>query len=157
MLDSGAYCLVIRLEVDSVVEVGRLGRFRFAKGYYVYCGSAMNGLATRIARHQRRAKKLHWHIDHLLALPAARLLASVPYPSTRRQECVLNQALQRRRGAMVPVAGFGSSDCANGCPAHLTHFAARPALRAPQSGIRNLESGIPSPALPEGMSHEPAD
>ena len=126
--DRGAYCLVVRLAAESEAEVGRLGRFRFPRGYYVYCGSAMRGLAARIARHQRRKKTLHWHIDYLLALPAARLIAAVRYPSSQRQECALNQAMQRRPGATIPVPGFGSSDCAYGCPAHLTYFARQPRL-----------------------------
>ncbi|MBM4035886.1 MAG: DUF123 domain-containing protein, partial [Planctomycetes bacterium] len=34
----------------------------------------MRGLEARIARHQRRTKRLHWHIDYFLALPKARLI-----------------------------------------------------------------------------------
>ena len=130
--DRGAYLLVVRLDVESDATIGRLGRFQLPKGYYVYCGSAMNGLAARIARHQRQAKKLHWHIDYLLALPAARLLAAVPYPSASRRECELSRLVQRQPGATLAVAGFGSSDCTNGCRAHLVHFQKRP--RLPQRG-----------------------
>jgi len=126
--DGGAYCLLIHLEAEAVAAIGRLGTFEFPAGHYVYCGSAMRALAARIARHQRKAKRLRWHIDYLLGLPQARLLACVSYPSEHRQECVLNQAVQRQRGASVPVAGFGSSDCRSGCPAHLTHFTRRPRL-----------------------------
>ena len=124
--DSGAYCLLIRLRAESEAQIGRLGRFRFPQGYYVYCGSAMRGLAARIARHRRRAKNLHWHIDYLLALPSARLLGAAAYPSPRRRECALNRAVQRLPGATTPVPGFGASDCPSRCPAHLTHFARQP-------------------------------
>ncbi|HUT34523.1 MAG TPA: GIY-YIG nuclease family protein [Planctomycetota bacterium] len=129
--DRGAYCLLIHLQADREATVGRLGRFRFPKGYYVYCGSAMRGLAARIARHQRRVKKLRWHIDCLLALPAARFVACVPYPSHRREECAINQQVQRLPGAGIPVHGFGSSDCTRGCPAHLTYFERCPGLPGP--------------------------
>jgi Uri superfamily endonuclease len=126
--DSGAYCLLIRLDRAAEATIGRLGRFRFPAGYYVYCGSAARGLGARTARHQRGAKTIHWHIDYLLALPEARLVACVPYPSERRRECEFNGSVQRQRGARVPVPGFGSSDCRAGCPAHLTHFRQRPRL-----------------------------
>lgn len=128
MEDSGAYCLVIRLDAESEAEIGHLGRFRLPKGYYVYCGSAMRGLEARIARHQRRTKRLHWHIDYFLALPKARLIEVHLFPSACRVECQLNQLVQSFRGAGVPISGFGSSDCASGCPAHLTCFAKNPRL-----------------------------
>lgn len=127
-MDRGAYCLLIRLDREAEAEVGRLGRVAFPAGYYVYCGSAVRGLAARTARHRRRAKAIHWHIDRLLALPEARLVACVPYPSARREECEINQAVQRRRGAAIVAPGFGSSDCRAGCPAHLTYFRRRPRL-----------------------------
>jgi len=131
--DSGAYCLLVHLAHDVVVAVGRLGRFQFAAGYYVYTGSAMRGLAARLTRHQRRDKTLRWHIDYLLAASGARVVECVAYPSPERQECTLNQAVQRKRGARVPIKGFGSSDCQSGCPAHLTYFKLRPRL---PSGVR---------------------
>ena len=128
--DGGAYCLLIRLTHEAGATIGRLGWFEFAAGYYVYAGSAMRSLSARVARHQRRDKTHRWHIDYLLALPAARLVECVAYPSAERQECLLNQTVQRRRGAHVPVRGFGSSDCRSGCPAHLTYFKLRPRLPA---------------------------
>jgi Uri superfamily endonuclease len=128
--DRGAYCLLIRLGQASAATIGRLGRFRFPAGYYVYTGSALRNLAARVARHQRQAKRLRWHIDYLLALPAARILGCFPYVAESRQECEINQAVQRMRGAQVPAPGFGSSDCRSGCPAHLTYFRRRPRLPA---------------------------
>lgn len=136
--DRGAYCLLIYLRGDRQVTVGRLGHFRFPKGYYVYCGSAMNGLAARVARHHRATKRIHWHIDYLLALPAARLIAAVPYPSPSRHECELNRRVQAQPGATILVPGFGSSDCAEGCRAHLAFFPKRLHLPPPN---RKLEIG----------------
>ena len=127
-LDRGAYCLLIRLDREAEADVGRLGHVQFPAGYYVYCGSAVRGLSARTARHQREAKAVHWHIDYLLALSEAHLVACVPYPSGRREECELNQAVQRQKGAAVIALGFGSSDCRSGCPAHLTFFPHRPRL-----------------------------
>ncbi|MFP4052091.1 MAG: GIY-YIG nuclease family protein, partial [Thermoplasmata archaeon] len=62
----GIYTLVIELKEDKVIEVGAIGNIDFDKGYYVYVGSAQNGLEARIERHLSDEKKIHWHIDYLL-------------------------------------------------------------------------------------------
>ncbi|MDG6902673.1 MAG: GIY-YIG nuclease family protein [Nitrososphaerota archaeon] len=64
--DSGLYQLVIRLKRKQSIGVGRLGRFAFPSGYYVYTGSARRGLESRIARHLRKEKRLRWHVDYVL-------------------------------------------------------------------------------------------
>lgn len=120
--DRGAYLLVIELKSDCDITIGRLGRFRFRAGYYFYAGSAMRGLAARIARHKRLLKRRYWHIDYLLSHPAARLVSAEPFPSKVREECEISQAVQQLQGMTVPVKGFGSSDCTRGCPAHLAYI-----------------------------------
>jgi Uri superfamily endonuclease len=41
----GCYCLIIKLNNDRTVKIGKkLGKIEFKKGYYVYVGSAMNSL-----------------------------------------------------------------------------------------------------------------
>ena len=62
----GSYLLIIKLQDDKKILVGKLGKIAFKKGYYVYVGSAMNGLEQRLQRHLRSQKKFHWHIDYLL-------------------------------------------------------------------------------------------
>ena len=62
----GCYCLIIILNTPSKIKIGKLGKIDFNEGYYVYVGSAMNYLESRINRHLRSKKKLHWHIDYLL-------------------------------------------------------------------------------------------
>lgn len=114
----GIYHLVLRLPEPKTVRIGRLGRIAFQAGYYVYTGSAMNGLEARIARHARRRKTMRWHIDFLLR--AARLVEVVAIPTRARAECRRNCGLMAQAEARVPVPGFGSSDCR--CPAHLAYF-----------------------------------
>ncbi|MGZ7049923.1 MAG: GIY-YIG nuclease family protein, partial [Methanobacterium sp.] len=60
------YCLLINLNVDSEISVGKLGKLNFKKGFYVYVGSALNSIDARIKRHLKNDKKLFWHIDYLL-------------------------------------------------------------------------------------------
>lgn len=115
--DAGCYQLKIEIESDLTLEVGALGMRFFARGLYVYTGSAMVNLRRRVARHRRREKKRHWHIDYLLADPRVRLVEVYLYPSSVKEECLYNRLLLDG-GAEAPVPRFGSSDCAD-CPAHL--------------------------------------
>jgi len=62
-MQKGTYILVVKLEKDKQIQVGKLGDFLFEKGYYCYVGSAMNGLEQRIGRHQSKNKKLHQIAD----------------------------------------------------------------------------------------------
>jgi Uri superfamily endonuclease len=134
----GSYVLVASVDRDTILPVGRLGVFRFEAGFYCYCGSARGpgGLEARLARHLRRRKKAHWHVDYLLQ--HAVLVEMWKAHSARRLECCFAQALTVLSGARVPVPGFGSSDC--DCDAHLVHFAVPPPFGAfcralKQSGV----------------------
>ena len=121
----GVYHLVLRLPRETRIRVGRLGLQTFGAGYYVYTGSAMNGLEARVARHQRRRKRLRWHIDYLLQ--KAEMAAVELMPTRRRLECARNRVILSLPGACIPVAGFGSSDCR--CRSHLAYFGeSRPSI-----------------------------
>ena len=124
MQKGGTYLLLLRLEKGAQVAVGRLGRFLFTAGYYVYIGSALGGLEARLACHYGPVKRRHWHIDYLRAI--ARLEEERGVASEERLECRWARAVAQLPGAGCPVRGFGSSDCS--CPAHLVHFSQRPNL-----------------------------
>jgi sugar fermentation stimulation protein A len=111
----GVYQLYLRLRTRVRIQIGRLGAFEFPVGSYVYTGSALNGLERRIARHRRREKRLHWHIDYLLA--HAEIERVLVFPTRERLECELNQRTMTEGGGQVVVPGFGSSDCR--CKTHL--------------------------------------
>lgn len=117
-MDGGVYNLVICLEGERCIQVGRLGRFVFPAGYYVYTGSALKGLEARIARHRRKEKRKWWHIDYLLEW--SEVAAVRTYPTEERKECVLNRKVAGLASARVVVPGFGASDC--GCETHLLFF-----------------------------------
>ncbi|MGB2770006.1 MAG: GIY-YIG nuclease family protein, partial [Candidatus Zixiibacteriota bacterium] len=65
-MQKGIYQLLIRLPESVHIQIGKRGRYRFPKGYYIYTGSAKNGFRGRIKRHLRKEKKHFWHIDYLL-------------------------------------------------------------------------------------------
>ena len=116
----GTYVLVLVVEDEQQVRVGRLGEFRIPPGWLAYVGSARGpgGLSARLARHLRHPKSPVWHIDFLRAV--ARPVAIWWATGMDRRECLWATALAGMPGASRPIPGFGSSDCR--CPAHLFHF-----------------------------------
>ncbi|HGJ65420.1 TPA: GIY-YIG nuclease family protein [bacterium] len=121
-MTSGIYQLLIYLPYKVDIEIGKLGRFQFKSGYYVYTGSAMNGLESRITRHKRKQKRLHWHIDYLLEY--AEIIDAVTYPTKDRLECAFNNRILLMQNCQIPVKYFGSSDC--NCITHLLYFEEKP-------------------------------
>lgn len=124
MKQKGSYILLISLDVKTHIQVGKLGELDFLPGHYLYCGSALNGLAKRIDHHLGTKKKLHWHIDYLLS--SADVVEVWVNLSPQRMECQLAQAVLTLPGATVPVPGFGSSDC--NCQTHLIGFSRKPGM-----------------------------
>jgi sugar fermentation stimulation protein A len=117
----GTYCLIVKLGKSCAIQVGKLGRGFFPEGYYVYVGSALNGLKKRLARHLSPQKKKHWHIDYLLEY--AGMIGTRKIHSIERRECALSEEV----GSIchsIPMVGFGSSDC--GCTTHLYFFSHNP-------------------------------
>jgi sugar fermentation stimulation protein A len=112
-LDAGCYAAVFRLAEARRIRVGKLGRFDFEAGFYLYAGSAQRALDARLARHARKRKPLRWHIDYLSA--HAEMIGAVVAPGPKPRECELAAELSALFEVAVP--GFGASDCR--CPGHL--------------------------------------
>ena len=66
-MKKGCYLLLMDLKENQYISIGKTGKHFFKKGYYVYVGSALNGLQQRIHRHLRTQKKMYWHIDFFLS------------------------------------------------------------------------------------------
>jgi Uri superfamily endonuclease len=107
-----SYQLYINIKNNVEIKIGKLGRFKFPKGDYIYTGSAKRNIDSRIARHRSKDKKLHWHIDFLLNNENAKI---TKVEKADEAECILNQ----ETNGDVIVDRFGSSDCKNGCKSHL--------------------------------------
>jgi Uri superfamily endonuclease len=117
----GCYQLLLYLNRKSRIKIGKKGECDFPDGYYIYTGSALNGLEGRINRHLRKDKKNFWHIDYLL--PHCKILKVIQYNQNHKNEateCELNKKLLRKKNSVVVVKRFGSSDCR--CPSHLVYF-----------------------------------
>ncbi|AEA46144.1 GIY-YIG nuclease family protein [Archaeoglobus veneficus] len=120
MVKGRSYILVLKLDRESIVEVGALGKIVFKPGYYLYVGSAKVGV-SRICRHFRREKKLKWHIDYL-SVVAEPLHAYLFH----REECDVAAMLAER---FECIPRFGCSDCL--CRSHLFYSAKLPTFHAP--------------------------
>jgi Uri superfamily endonuclease len=121
----GSYCLIISAPTNQVVTTTALGDLEFEKGYWVYIGSAQGttstNLSNRLRRHFKHEKKIHWHIDHLLASKVT-LSDAVWAESSAEMECAIAQHLESKSKFSWGPKGFGSSDCTNSCRSHVLYY-----------------------------------
>lgn len=136
----GTYALILRASSRQTVQVGRLDRLAMRPGFYVYVGSALGpgGLKARVSHHLRPVRRPHWHIDYLRRETEC---VAVWYASGAvRQECAWAAAFSSLKGSVIPLRGFGSSDCR--CLAHLSFFDRMPLRHIFRKAI---EAGSVSP------------
>ena len=118
MVTKGAYCICIEIGDDLCVEIGALGVIEFHKGRYIYVGSALNGLDSRVLRHMNTSKgvynAIHWHIDYLLREESVSVEAVYVRLSDEKIECEIAGKVSHYGSG---VRGFGCSDCR--CNSHL--------------------------------------
>ncbi|MCW4010063.1 MAG: GIY-YIG nuclease family protein [Candidatus Bathyarchaeota archaeon] len=111
---TGIYALIVHFKEDIVVNVGALGELAFKRGFYVYVGSAQNGIPQRVKRHLKKGKRLFWHIDYLLDSDAAQIVEVLYLQGKKSVECAVAEKVGCHGD---PVRGFGCSDCR--CTSHL--------------------------------------
>ncbi len=114
----GYYALIMKVSSRLVVRT-RGGRvFNLDPGIYVYLGSAKGpgGIRARVARHLRRNKKAHWHIDYLTSHPSVEIHAVLSF--TGEEADMESLLAQRLIDKLKPIPGFGSTDKRND-PTHL--------------------------------------
>jgi sugar fermentation stimulation protein A len=130
--DSGIYLLVIRLYGPRWIQIGGLGYRFFHRGSYGYVGSARRGMKSRLNRHLKDVKRLHWHIDYLLRY--AEIVAIIYGQCHSDKECMLANELSR---IIKFLPGFGSTDCR--CTSHLFFSPQqRPLVRVGYGSFRRI-------------------
>lgn len=114
LLDSRyrTYQIFFVLPHNHTIAIGKLGRFTFPAGSYVYTGSAKRNIRHRISRHLSVKKKLRWHIDYLLS-ESGTLISKIKLFDN--EECNMNKEIV---GEII-VPGFGAADCKFNCSSHL--------------------------------------
>lgn len=122
--EGGAYALLIRLDEPLKLNIPKFRGHRLIPGDYAYCGSAYGpgGIRARVSRHLRARKQLRWHVDRLTAdgwiVQVGVIVSGL--------ECKLVAEIMLR-GGIIPLPGFGSSDCRR-CAAHLVRLSSGQAL-----------------------------
>ena len=109
----GVYIVLFELKSKKEIEVGALNNLSFEPGRYIYIGSAMNSLESRVGRHFSGNKEnTHWHIDYFSAI--AEPIGFAAFSVDSDWECLLSEAASKK---CLAIDGFGASDC--NCDAHL--------------------------------------
>ncbi len=120
----GTYTLVFSSSVDKPIKIGKLGTLCLRPGFYMYVGSAFGpgGLKARIKHHLNHSSRPHWHLDYLSpTLNICELWYT--YDQTRREH-QWAKIHSQTRGVILPLPGFGSSDCR--CRSHLFFYQSKP-------------------------------
>ena len=123
----GTYALILASSCDRLIRIGKLGQLELQAGFYIYTGSAFGpgGIKARVAHHKRISQRPHWHIDYLRSVLH---LDEVWYSyDSERHEHRWADTFSRLKGASLPIAGFGASDCS--CKSHLLLLSNRPSVR----------------------------
>lgn len=140
-IPTGTYVLLLHLDSNQTITVGKLGTFDFPAGWYTYIGSAFGagGLLGRIKHHLHPPEKPHWHIDYLRrhALITEIWLS----PDTMRHETDWVDLMIDIPGAVALVEGFGASDSDR--ETHLFYFDLKPSLEDFVVGVRTRFPGTP--------------
>ena len=117
----GIYLLYIRLKESQGIVIGSLGHIEFKKGFYIYIGSAKNGITRRVSRHLNNNKKIYWHIDYLLNNDLTDIRSVYYIEGNSYSECDISSIFLDFLGqCSYPVKKFGCSDCR--CISHLYYF-----------------------------------
>ena len=127
----GSYILVIMLDERLNTIVGKLGEISFRAGYYIYTGSAWNGIEQRLRRHFHKDKRARWHIDHLTSFEKPEYAIVI---QNERIECKMASLLSE---LFDGIRGFGSSDCK--CYSHLFYSKNNPEKTIKKIIIDNLK------------------
>ena len=121
--DPGTYALILRSSLSAEIQIGRWGCLHVKPGYYAYVGSAFGpgGVQARVARHFRKGKRRHWHIDYLSEAidPVRAWYSYAPF----RLEHDWARAFDQMADTSC-VKGFGCSDCS--CNGHLFAMSTNP-------------------------------
>lgn len=104
------YMLVVEVSKSILIKLKKQC-FKIKPGVYIYIGSSRKpGLAlSRIARHLRRKKKKHWHIDYLTTSTNT-IIKGVFLSRTKYKDCEYELTKLLLDMDLEYVPRFGSSD-----------------------------------------------
>lgn len=118
---SGIYILELSSAKNFKVGIKKFSDIKLNSGFYYYIGSAQKNYNSRLVRHLKKSKTIHWHIDHLttnafLKINKIYLLENF----SKDYECATVNSLEQLQNIVHPLDGFGNSDC-KVCKSHLLY------------------------------------
>lgn len=109
--EKGIYVLELFADTDFSISAKKFIGATFPKGYYYYIGSAQKNLKSRLERHLRKEKIIHWHIDHLTTHNSIKVVNSFIIPDAKKNiEAEIANNFVEYFNAQIIVEGFGNSD-----------------------------------------------
>jgi len=109
--NKGIYILELFANKNFQISAKKFIGVTFPKGYYYYIGSAQKNLKSRIDRHLRKEKIIHWHIDHLTTHNSIKVINSFIIPEAEKTlEAEIANNFEKYFNAKIIVEGFGNSD-----------------------------------------------
>ena len=117
--NKGIYILELFADKDFTISAKKFIGVTFPKGFYYYIGSAQKNLKSRIERHHKKEKIIHWHIDHLTTHESINLTNTFIIPEAEKNiEAEIANNFVLYFDAQIVVNGFGNSDT-KGTKTHL--------------------------------------
>ncbi len=113
--------LILKLDQELDIQIGKLGNLHFRKGFYAYTGSALGrGGFKRVERHFNVSTGINptrkWHIDYFLC--KSRIIHTILLPTEDAIECEVARNIRKISGISI-ISGFGCTDCM--CETHLIY------------------------------------
>ncbi len=109
--NKGIYILELLAEKGFTISAKKFLNTKFPKGYYYYIGSAQKNLNSRIERHLRKTKTIHWHIDHITTNKSIKNIKPFIIPNAEKNlEAEIANNFVDYFDAKIIVEGFGNSD-----------------------------------------------
>ncbi len=122
----GTYILILILNKNKKIRIGKLGIINFNAGFYGYVGSAFGrgGLKSRLNHHLKITQSPLWHIDYFRRYSK---IKKIWYKnSQQRLEHVWAELLSSMPEVDHQIELFGSSDCS--CLSHFFYFKKMPSI-----------------------------
>lgn len=111
----GVYLLLLYLETETSLSIGKKRIVNFPAGYYGYVGRAKRNLLARLKRYTLPHRKSHWHIDYFLEKAIIQniwVMKNDKLTDLKEEECRLAAEMRRLSPTRLPqLKGLGASDC----------------------------------------------
>ncbi len=119
--DKGIYILEIKANHPFYLSSKIFKNREMPSGYYYYVGSAQKNLYSRVSRHIKKKKKVHWHIDQITTLNITDVKNVYLFMDQGKNfECELVKDLVKRTDMDYAIDNFGNSDSKQ-CKSHLLY------------------------------------